>query len=246
MKIKISKEKIVMSITIGIACFALMLVMFMQFKVVKQTDIAEIENMRESELRVELSDWKNKYTELNERYTEVTDKIAEYKNEKESDQKTAQLLENELEQLNEILGKTDVTGDGIIIVLTDKAGEKLSDDVPVSRINEEDLLIIINELFGAGAEAISINDQRIVSMSDIASIGESFIKVNSERILSPYVIKAIGNQTYLESAVSGKGGYIDELKDLGHEATVEKAKKIKKEKNDSTSTENRLSTKYID
>ena len=90
MKIKISKEKIVMSITIGIACFALMLVMFMQFKVVKQTDIAEIENMRESELRVELSDWKNKYTELNERYTEVTDKIAEYKNEKESDQKTAQ------------------------------------------------------------------------------------------------------------------------------------------------------------
>ena len=83
MKIKISKEKIVMSITIGIACFALMLVMFMQFKVVKQTDIAEIENMRESELRVELSDWKNKYTELNERYTEVTDKIAEYKNEKE-------------------------------------------------------------------------------------------------------------------------------------------------------------------
>ena len=72
-----------MSITIGIACFALMLVMFMQFKVVKQTDIAEIENMRESELRVELSDWKNKYTELNERYTEVTDKIAEYKNEKE-------------------------------------------------------------------------------------------------------------------------------------------------------------------
>ena len=122
----------------------------------------------------------------------------------------------------------------------------MSDDVPVSRINEEDLLIIINELFGAGAEAISINDQRIVSMSDIASIGESFIKVNSERILSPYVIKAIGNQTYLESAVSGKGGYIDELKDLGHEATVDKAKKIKIEKYDSTSTENRLSTKYID
>ena len=42
MKIKISKEKLVMSITIGIACFALMLVMFMQFKVVKQTDITAI------------------------------------------------------------------------------------------------------------------------------------------------------------------------------------------------------------
>ena len=37
-KINLSREKIVMSITIGIACLALMLVMFMQFKVVKQTD----------------------------------------------------------------------------------------------------------------------------------------------------------------------------------------------------------------
>ena len=46
-KINLSREKIVMSITIGIACLALMLVMFMQFKVVKQTDITSIESMRE-------------------------------------------------------------------------------------------------------------------------------------------------------------------------------------------------------
>ena len=50
-KIKMSKTKIVMSITIGIACFSLMLVMFMQFKVVKQTDITSIETMREEDLR---------------------------------------------------------------------------------------------------------------------------------------------------------------------------------------------------
>ena len=72
MKIKVSSEKIVMSITIGIACFALMLVMFMQFKVVQETDITSIETMRESELRLELSSWNEKYEELNERY-KVTD-----------------------------------------------------------------------------------------------------------------------------------------------------------------------------
>ena len=55
-KIVFSKEKIVMAITIGIACLALMLVMFMQFKVIKQTDLTSIENMREEELRTELSD----------------------------------------------------------------------------------------------------------------------------------------------------------------------------------------------
>lgn len=239
----VKKEKVVMAITIGIACFALMLVMFMQFKVVNETDLAEIENMRESELRIELSNWRDKYTELNERYNEVYTKIQEYKNERESDAKTQELLESELKQLNEILGKTNVAGEGITIVLTDKAGTQLSEDVTVSRIDEEDLLRIVHELFAAGAEAISINDQRIVSMSDIVSIGNSFLKVNSERILSPYIIKAIGNQTYLESAVIGKGGYVDELKELGHEATVEKSKNIKIKKYNGT--EERFGTKYI-
>lgn len=237
---KLKKEKIVMSITVGIACLALMIVMFMQFKVVEQTDITAIESMRESELRIELSSWKEKYNELNERYQEINSKIAEYKNQSESDEKTKQLLEAELEQLNEALGNTDVEGEGVVIVLTDKAGTQLSEDETVERINEENILILINELFGAGAEAISINDHRIVAMSDVYSIGTEYLKVNGERILSPYIIKAIGDQTYLESAVSGKGGELDKLKELGHEATLEKSRKVKINKYEGT-----INTNYI-
>ena len=122
MKKKISKEKIVMAITIGIASLALMLVMFMQFKVVEQTDITGIENMRESDLRVELADWQTKYEELNERYQEVVAKMEEYQNEKESGEETAKLLETELAQLNMILGKTDVEGEGIEVVRQDNEG----------------------------------------------------------------------------------------------------------------------------
>lgn len=240
MKKDLNKEKIVMSITIGISCFALMLVMFMQFKVVRETDITSIEKMRESELRLELSSWKEKYQELNERYQEVVAKITEYKTERASDQKTALLLENELSQLNEALGKTNIEGQGVIITLVDKVGTQLADELTVQRIDEEDLLRIINGLFSAGAEAVSINDKRIVAMSDIASIGDSILKVNSERIMSPYIIKAIGNQTYLESALFGKGGYIDELKGAGHEAEIEKSKRVKINKYEGT-----INTKYI-
>lgn len=244
MKIKIKKETTVMAVTIGIACFTLMLVMFMQFKVVRQTDITAIEDMRESDLRVELAEWNQKYEELNSQYEEVMAKITEYQTEKESDEQTAQLLETELEQLNKSLGKTDVEGEGIMIVLVDKAGTQLTDGETVKSITIEDLLIIVNDLFAAGAEAISINDQRIVAMSDIFNIGsgeESFIKVNGERIISPYVIKAIGNQNYLESAVIGKGGRVDVLEGLGHEVTIEKSnKKIEIEKYSAT-----IGTKYL-
>ena len=76
--------------------------------------------------------------------------------------------------------------------------------------------MIVNSLKVAGAEAISINNERIINMSDIVDINlnddEWFIKVNGQRILAPYEIKAIGNQTYLESALLGNGGYVDELK----------------------------------
>ena len=240
---KIKKEKVVMAITIGIACLTLMLVMFMQFKVVRETDITEIENMRESELRVELTNWREKYKELNARYEEVSKKVSEYQNEKESDEKTAQLLQTELEQINEAVGKSDIDGEGIEIILTDKGGTELADEQIVEMINEEDLLIIVNELFGAGAEAISINDQRIIAKSDIFKLGDgsnAFLKVNGQRILSPYVIKAIGNQTYLESAVIGKGGHVDALKDAGHEVTLNKVKKVKIKQ-----YEGDISTKYI-
>lgn len=244
MRLKIKKEKLVMSVTIGIACFTLMLVMFMQFKVVRQTDITAIEDMRESDLRIELSEWNQKYDELNAQYEDVMARISEYQTEKESDEKTAQLLETELERLNEALGMTNVEGEGITIVLEDKGGTQLSDGETVKPIDIEDLLIIVNDLFAAGAEAISINDQRIVAMSDIFNIGSgdnSFIRVNGERITSPYIIKAIGNQNYLESAVIGKGGRVDVLKGLGHEATIDKSnKKIEIEKYNGT-----IGTKYL-
>ena len=226
MKKSIKNGKVTMTITIGIACFVLILVMFMQFKIVNQTDITSIENMRETELRTELANWKAKYEETNQKYEETEAKIEEYKQNKQSNEETEKLVDTELEQVNILLGKTDVEGPGIEVTLRE------TDNQEISKINADDLLVIVNALKLAGAEAISINDERIINMSDIVNINTSnaynlFIKVNGQRILAPYVIKAIGNQTYLESGLIGNGGYVDELKKQGHEVSIEKINKIK-------------------
>ena len=200
-KINLSREKIVMAITIGIACLALMLVMFMQFKVVKQTDITSIESMREEELRTELSDYRKKYSEIQEKYEETMNKLTEYQTEKESDEKTAKLLQNELDELNTYLGMTDVQGEGITIILTDNGGKELKNsDEKIVSISSLDLLRVIRDLLAAGAEAISINGQRITS---------------------PYVIKAIGNKSYLESAVSINSSMLQALKEEGHDVEIQ-------------------------
>ncbi len=215
------KGKNTMTITIAIACFVLVFVMFMQFKIVNQTDITEIENMRETELRTELANWKAKYEETEAKYEETEAKIEEYKQTKQSNEETEKLVDSELEQVNMNLGKTEVEGQGIEVILRETGNEE------ISKINSDDLLVIVNALKQAGAEAISINDERIINMSDIVTINDTFIKVNGQRILAPYVVKAIGNQTYLESALLGNGGYVDELKKIGHDVSINKVNKEK-------------------
>lgn len=119
-----------------------------------------------------------------------------------------------------VLGRTDVEGQGITITLQENKDAEAG-------ITSDNLNMIVNELKEAGAEAISINDERIINMTDIVSVNENtVIRVNQQRVVSPYVIKAIGNQTYLEGAISGNGGECDKLEKLGHTVTITKSNKI--------------------
>ena len=195
------KGKVTLTITIGIACLALSIVMFMQFRLVNETDITSIENMREEELRTELANWKERYEEANSQYEEKSKKLEEYKQKEESDAETAELVNQELNNVNLLLGKTDVEGEGVIITLKD--GEENSEETPMA--TPDNLNLLINELKLAGAEAISINDERIINMSDITVVNDTLILINQQRVMSPYIIKAIGDQTYLESTLVGKG-----------------------------------------
>ena len=221
MKKNIKKGKITMIITAGIACFVLVLVMTMQFKIVNEADITSIENMRKTELSTELANWKTRYNEVNKQYEETTAMIEEYKNNKESNEETSNLMDSELEQINMSLGKIDVKGEGILILINE------TDNEEIENITSDDLLLIVNALKLAGAEAISINDQRIINMSDIVFIDAAgIIRVNGERILAPYTIKAIGNSEYLESSLIGNGGVVDEMRKKKQDVTIERENKI--------------------
>lgn len=215
----IKKGKITVTITIGIACLALATVMFMQFKMVNQTDINELEVMREDELRTELANWKAKYEDAESQYQEKTKKLEEYNKTEATEEETEGLVKNELEQVNLVLGRTDVEGQGITITLQENKDAEAG-------ITSDNLNMIVNELKEAGAEAISINDERIINMSDMVDINESFIKINGQRIVAPYIIKAIGNQSYLESSLISNGGPVDEMKKIGQDVSITKSNKV--------------------
>ena len=135
---------------------------------------------------------------------------------------TTEILDQELQQAKTLLGLTDVKGSGVVVTLTDT-------EEALYTYTADDLLLLINELKYAGAEAISINDNRVINLTDIAMISENLIVMNggSTRISSPYVVKAIGDQTYLMSTLNMKNsGYIDQMEANGMKIEVEQKNNI--------------------
>ena len=135
----------------------------------------------------------------------------------------AQKLEEELTELNKSLGYTDVTGQGIVITLKDAAS---SDTNTINNIiHDLDLVEVVNELFNAGAEAVSINDQRIISISSINCTG-NVVKINNQKISVPFVVRAVGNSEELKQTMTRPNGCLDFLQRFSIGVKVEEKSEI--------------------
>ena len=216
-KIKFRADITAVTVVIFIVCIVLVSVMLMQFRTIEQTDITEIENMRESELRVALAEWKTKYEDVSKQLTDVKERIEEYNKTIKDNVESSELIEEELKESNTLVGKTDVYGEGVIITIG-------SSDT--FQIYAEYLLELVNELRYAGAEAISINEVRVLSTTEIVDF-LSYISVNQQRLEEPYVIKAIGDSEYMYSILNLKGsGFVDVYSNQGMNISLVKNKKV--------------------
>lgn len=119
----------------------------------------------------------------------------------QNDIKNSTLSEQELNQLDNKkaqAGLVKLSGQGIIINLDDAKNQSASED---SIIHAADLRDTINVLWASGAEAISINDQRIVLDTAIDCIVNTIL-INNERIAAPFIVKAIGDKNTLFDGVT--------------------------------------------
>ena len=105
------------------------------------------------------------YSELNnlkQQYYNISTKFKKYDSGDEKKYKVLEEIQKEVNENNIILGKTDVQGQGVKITLED--GFSTIDEYLSSAqlIHDADIVQVINELRNAGAEAISVNGQRII------------------------------------------------------------------------------------
>lgn len=98
-------------------------------------------------------------------------------------------------------GLVDVKGPGIIIKLDDAPARVANVDPRDIIIHDIDVVKVLNKLKAAGAQAISINDERIISTSEQICAGPT-IRINKNRYAVPYEIKAIGDPDTLYEEIS--------------------------------------------
>jgi uncharacterized protein YlxW (UPF0749 family) len=97
-------------------------------------------------------------------------------------------LSARLDRLGALAGSVPVTGPGVKVVVDDAEGAVSEKQ----RVLDEDLQKLVNALWASGAEAVSINGQRITNLSAIRVAG-SAITVNYKSLDTPYTVLAIGN-----------------------------------------------------
>ncbi|MCR5834386.1 MAG: DUF881 domain-containing protein [Selenomonadaceae bacterium] len=170
-----------------------------------------------------------------QRVEELSGRLIQVEEERDELSKQVEILNNELststndEFISELkfqAGTLAVEGEGIILKMDDSTRAAKSGENPnLYLIHDDDILRVINELRAAGAEAISINGQRLIATSEIRCAGPT-LSVNNVRSAAPYEIRAIGEKKSLENSIKMRGGVVDSLKVWGIQLEVTTGDKI--------------------
>jgi uncharacterized protein YlxW (UPF0749 family) len=109
-----------------------------------------------------------------------------------------------IEQARIASGMTALVGQGIVATLNDSTASSVppSEDPANFIIHDYDLRDVLNALWAAGAEAISLNGERLVTTSSLYCVGTTIL-CNATRLSPPYEVRAIGDPEALEAAVRG-------------------------------------------
>jgi len=120
-------------------------------------------------------------------------------------------LRNDLTKYKMMAGLLPIKGPGITFTVSDsRRNAANSDEAKLLILHDSDLRMIVNELLVAGAEAVSINDQRITTTTGIICIGPT-VMINGISVPPPFEFKAIGAPQTLTTALEIKGGVLEVL-----------------------------------
>lgn len=206
-------KKLGSQIAIAAVCCILGFMIAYQFKLLSKQENNVSTSNNGVEVTAEIAQYQKEKLDLDSKINDLQAQIKKYQTTAAGSSDQSKELLKEIENSKMLLGNYDVVGQGVIIYLTPKTSVLgNTTDVVSQLITDRDLVYLVNELNFAGAEAISINDERMSTRTGIrSSSNNSYIVVNDGRI-SPakrITIKAIGNVSLLLSTLQFPGDLND-------------------------------------
>lgn len=196
-------------ISVALVCCILGFMLTYQFKILnKHAKVTKVTETN-SEITVEIEQYKKQKEEMQKNINELQEKIKNYEQAAANRSDENKNILAELENTRLLTGTRDVQGPGVLLYLTPNKNV-LGNEVMGDRLTDKHLVYIVNELVAAGAEAVSINNIRITPRTGIRNAG-NYILINEERVspLDRIIIKAIGDKKLLYSTLSFPGVLTD-------------------------------------
>lgn len=218
------------ALTLGLVCCILTIAISIQFKTIDNSNSTVVKTLTNNELRDQVLKAKEKYDKEVSELEKSEKKLEEVRVKATANDENAAQKEEQIKEDKMLIGLADVTGDGIVITLKDNGTVRRTtlaslDSIEQYLVHAVDVLEVVNALKNAGAEAISVNDQRVMNFTDIYCAG-NVIQINGQKISSPIEIKAIGSPELLYGSLKIPGGYIQLLEESGVMVTLQKQENI--------------------
>jgi uncharacterized protein YlxW (UPF0749 family) len=174
-----------------------------------------LQNAREDDLIRILDDQNARAERLNQQIADLQNTLDELDRSGNSDQVAQEQAQRELQSLQVLLGTVAATGPGVTVTISD----------PQRKLKAEDLLDVVEELRGAGAEAMQFGPVRVTTSTSFSD-GADGVHVDGQLAQPPYQVLAIGDPKTLDTALNIPGGVAATARNAGGDAQIDEQQRV--------------------
>lgn len=195
-------------VAITTVCIMLGVILAVQFKSIDDLDTNVVSTQRSKKIAIEYKKLKKEKQTMEKQIDQLEQKVSLYEADQVKEDPFLESLYQDIDKYKNLSGYKDLRGSGVVIEIDNPSLEIELEDEKNTMINHYTFLLeIISLLNAVDTEAISINEQRYTSYTEIVPAG-NVLEINGTSVSTPVIIKAIGDADDIENALRLKGGII--------------------------------------
>ncbi|MEW6279473.1 MAG: DUF881 domain-containing protein [Candidatus Eremiobacterota bacterium] len=205
---------------VATACILLGILVAVQFRVQRNQAANPSDRTKLLEILEKTEDERGK---LSQELQQARGRINELEKSISEGRNVQRTVDEEIQRARLEAGLLALKGPGVEVRMLDSTRKPAPDEDPYFYIvHDVDIQALVNELWASGAEAVCINDQRVVARTSIRCVGPTIL-VNAVRLAPPYLVRAIGPPKDMETALRMPGGFLssmDMLRNMGGDVRI--------------------------